>query len=84
MSTAPNIHQSGTGQMSAHRPGDIILGRHLPNATPEERETARESLYRFARLLMRVHERLALDNPQQPIRASDELALESDSLPPTV
>jgi hypothetical protein len=63
-------------------PGDFILDRYLPNATGEEREAARENLRRLARLLIRVHERLALGNPQPSIRASSAPALESE-LPPT-
>ena len=59
-------------------PGDIILDRYLPNAAGEEREAARENLRRLARLLIRVHERLELDNPQPPIRASGAPALESE------
>jgi hypothetical protein len=67
--------------MPAHRPGDIILDRYLPHASEEEREAARENLRRLARLLIRVHERLALDTPQEAIRANDEPALESESPP---
>ncbi len=67
--------------MPAHRPGDIILDRYLPHATEEEREVARENLRRLARLLIRVHVRRALDNPQKAIRANPEPALESESLP---
>jgi len=70
--------------MPAHRPGDIILNKYLPNASPEEREAARENLKRLARLLIRVHERPALDNPQPAIRAIAEPALESESLPTSV
>jgi hypothetical protein len=68
--------------MPARIPGDMILDRYVPNATGEEREAARENLRRLARLLIRVHERLALDNPQPPIRATGAPALESES-PPT-
>ncbi len=70
--------------MPAHRPGDIILNKYLPNASLEEREAARESLKRLARLIIRVHERLALDNPQPAIRAAADPALESESLPTTI
>jgi len=70
--------------MPVHIPGDIILDRYLPNATDEERETARENLRRLARLLIRVHERLALDNPQPAIRATGAPTLESESLPTSV
>lgn len=62
-------------------PGDIILDRYLPNATGEEREAARENLRRLARLLIRVHERLALGNPQPSIRAPSAPALESELSP---
>ena len=70
--------------MPAHRPGDVILNKYLPNASPEEREAARESLKRLARLLIRVHERLALDNPQSAIRANADPALKSESLSTSV
>ena len=68
--------------MSSHRPGDIIIDRYLPDGAGEERENARENLRRLARLLIRVHERLARDNPQATIRAIGDPALESES-PPT-
>ena len=67
--------------MPAHRPGDIILDRYLPNASPEKREEARENLRRLGRLLIRVHERQAFDNPHPAIRTNGEPALESESLP---
>ncbi len=66
--------------MPAHRPGDLILDHYLPNASSEEREIARENLRRLARLLIRVHTRLALDNPQPAIRALAPSELESESL----
>jgi hypothetical protein len=68
--------------MSEHRPGDYILDRYLPDASPEVREEARENLRRLVDLMMRVHERLAADNPQPTIRAPEESALDSES-PPT-
>ncbi len=70
--------------MSAYRPGDSILRRYIPHATEAEREEARENLYRFARLLVRIHKRLAADNPQVGIRAEAEVALDSESLAPSV
>jgi hypothetical protein len=63
------------------RPGDYILNRYMPDATDEEREVARENLKRFARFLVRVHLRLSQQNPQEPIRAEGEDALESESSP---
>jgi hypothetical protein len=38
------------------RPGDLILDRYTPNATPEQREAAREYLREFAALLYGVHD----------------------------
>jgi len=70
--------------MPTHRPGDIIIGRYLPDATEDQREIARENLRRLARLLIRVNERLARDNPQSAIRASGPPALESESLTTSV
>jgi hypothetical protein len=70
--------------MPARIPGDIILDRYLPNATAEEREAARENLRRLARLLIRVHVRRALDNPQSAIRANGVSALESELHPTSV
>ena len=70
--------------MPQHRPGDRILDRYLPHASSEKREEARENLKRLARLLIRVHERLSLDNPQQAIRANEDSTVESESLPKSV
>ena len=70
--------------MPAHRPGDIILDRYLPHATSEQREVARENLRRLARLLIRVHERLAREKETPAIRANAEAALESKSIPTSV
>jgi len=67
--------------MPTQLPGDILLDRYLSNSTHEEREVARENLRRLARLLIRVHERLSLDNPPTSIRAMEPTALESGSLP---
>jgi len=66
------------------RPGDLILDRYMPNASDAEREEARENLRRLARLLIRVHKRRALDNPQPSIRANDDRLVESESLPASV
>jgi len=42
---------------SDRKPGDLILDRYLPNATPEAREEAREALRKHALLLVRWGER---------------------------
>lgn len=39
------------------RPGDAIINRYMPNATPEEKEAARENLKKLARFILRVEER---------------------------
>jgi hypothetical protein len=67
-----------------HHPGDIILDRYMLNASEEEREIARENLRRLARLLIRVHERLTLDNPEDAIRTNADSKLESELLPSNV
>jgi hypothetical protein len=72
------------GEMPERCPDDHILDRYLPDAALAQREEARENLRRLARLLIRVHERLALDNPQSAIRAPVESALDSESLPTSV
>jgi hypothetical protein len=77
-------HRAHTVSMSEHRPGDHILNRYLPNATEAVREESRENLKRLARLLIRVHERLLLDNPQQAIRATEDSTVESESLPTSI
>lgn len=63
------------------RPGDFILDRYMPHASDEKCEEARENLRRLARLLIRVHARRALDNPQPSIRANDAPLIQSESLP---
>lgn len=42
---------------SDRKPGELILDRYLPNATPEVREEAREALRKHALLLIRWGER---------------------------
>lgn len=65
--------------MMSARAGDIILDRYLPDASPELREEARENLRRLARLIICVHERLARERGDNPIRANAALELESES-----
>jgi hypothetical protein len=66
---------------AAHALGDRILDYYMPHASPDERNAARENLRRLAKLLIRVHERLASENPQPPIRGNPESAVDSESLP---
>ena len=65
-----------------HPHSNEMLDRYISGATPSEREEARDNLCRLARLIIRVHQRLATDNPQSVTRASADSALESES-PPT-
>jgi hypothetical protein len=46
-----------TNNTPKRHPGDIIIDRYMPDATPEQREEARENLRRLAKLILRVHER---------------------------
>jgi hypothetical protein len=69
---------------NARKPGDYILDRYLPHASAETREESRENLRRLARLLIRVHTRLARDNPQGKIRGNDGDEVDSESHPQIV
>lgn len=40
------------------RPGDLILDRYMPDATPEVREEARRRLYDFVGVMLRIATRL--------------------------
>lgn len=44
--------------MEPRRPGDLILDRYMPDATPEIREEARRRLYDFVGAMFRVATRL--------------------------
>jgi hypothetical protein len=41
------------------RPGDLILDRYMPNATPEQREEARTNLRAYAAVLLEIGQRIA-------------------------
>ena len=60
------------------QPGDLILDRYMPDATPEEREVARENLKRLARLMLRVEVRKAREWYEQQIRASGDPEVDSE------
>lgn len=76
MAIARNSYGPGTEKIAAYRPGDVILDQYLPHASAEEREAARENLHRLVRLLIRVHERIALEDPKPAICANPLPALE--------
>ena len=48
------------------RPGDLIIDRYLPDASPEDRERAREVLREYALLLIRMGDRIMRDNEASP------------------
>ena len=59
-----------------HKPGDLILDRYMPNATPAEREQGRENLYAFFAVLLRIATRRAGDDE---IRAQSDTRIEWES-----
>ena len=62
------------------RPGDVILDRYMPDASPEEREAARTNLYGFVAVLLRIATREATEEAERAIRAKDGGEVESESL----
>jgi hypothetical protein len=50
---------------SNHRPGDIFIDRYMPKATEEAREEAYTNLRALVALLVRIDERLALEEREQ-------------------
>ena len=66
------------------RPGDFILDRYMPDATPVQREEARENLRAYAAVVLRIATRLATEEYEQAIRASGTgaVSFESGTTPP--
>jgi len=48
-----------------HRPGDLFIDRYMPKATEEAREEAYANLRALVALLVRIDERLALEEREQ-------------------
>ena len=46
------------------QPGDLILDRHMPNASAEAREEARDNLRALVGALMRINRRLIADSEE--------------------
>ncbi len=44
-----------------HRPGDLFIDRYMPKATEDAREEAYANLKALVELLVRIDERLALE-----------------------
>lgn len=73
---APAPHET-LGGMS--RPGDIILDRYMPDASPEAREEARENLYALAAAVVRICERIARER-QGEIRVNRQAEVDSGNI----
>lgn len=58
------------------RPGDLILNRAMPDATPEEREEARANLERLAALIARILRRQAELSSSEPTRMNGDGAVQ--------
>ena len=48
-----------------HRPGDLFIDRYMPKATEEAREEAYANLRALVALLVRIDERLALEEQER-------------------
>ena len=48
-----------------HRPGELFIDRYMPKATEEAREEAYANLRALVALLVRIDERLALEEREQ-------------------
>lgn len=58
---------------SPHRPGDLILNRYMSDATEEEREAARKNLREYAKIVARIAERIAGEEPKRAQEILEEL-----------
>ncbi len=65
--------------MAERRPGDFILDTHMPLATAQEREVARDTMCRLIALISRVQARLDDDCAQAGPRAERSDAVDSES-----
>jgi hypothetical protein len=50
---------------NANRPGDLFIDRYMPKATEEAREVAYANLSALVALLVRIDERLALEERER-------------------
>lgn len=48
-----------------HRPGDIFIDRYMPEATEEAREEAYANLRALVALLVKIDERLAMEERER-------------------
>ena len=54
-------HARMKNKKTDHRPGDLFIDRYMPKATEEAREEAYANLRALVALLVRIDERLALE-----------------------
>lgn len=52
-------------KQSERRPGDLFIDRYMPNASEEAREEAYANLRALVALLVRIDERLALEDQER-------------------
>lgn len=55
------------------RAGDKLLDRYLPDASPEQRERAREALFEYARVLEALGERMMRESRDSALSASQDI-----------
>lgn len=54
------------------QPGDLILDKYMPNATPLEREEARFNLLQYAKVIIAINKRIEADeNRKKQADAAD-------------
>jgi len=58
-------HSRMKNKKNDHRPGDLFIDRYMPKATEEAREEAYANLRALVALLVRIDERLALEEREQ-------------------
>jgi len=58
-------HACMKNKKTNHRPGDLFIDRYMPKATDEAREEAYANLRALVALLVRIDERLALEEREQ-------------------
>jgi hypothetical protein len=58
-------HVGMKNKKSLHRPGELFIDRYMPKATEEAREQAYVNLRALVALLVRIDERLALEEREQ-------------------
>jgi hypothetical protein len=74
---APPQNKAMDDASNIRTPGDIILDRYMPDATPEQREEARNNLNLLARAYIRIISRLIAEGKESGL---DDAALPDDKM----